>query len=516
MSLRIGANCVTRRGQGVAGGLCAGLLTAGMFSSGAMGQITPFSFQPPVDYPFGFNAGPTCIEPADLNNDGLLDLVISGRNNFRKVVILPGTGPGTFGPVKTVYANSQTDWVVARDLNGDGHLDLALANRRFRPGYITTLLGEGGFSYGPYGACDSTFNDPVNWFDIGCPTMRSLVVSQPASMVAEDFNGDGLTDLVVCNNTSMHGMGVVSVMLGEGDGHFRLAQTVDVTPEIQVGNSPFYMTSGDYDGNGHIDVAIANLGSTNLHVLYNNGVGGMLPHVVPLFPDAVPIALVSMDIDNDGDLDIAASDIGPFHGRILIVLNDGAGNFGSPHIVSLAGTPWHIGVADFDGDGKLDFVTTDAFIGNVRFWKNGSTGSSFLFFTAGSMTTGGFPRYLVPLDLDGDCDVDLLVADISGHKVSVLFNTTPQIGGCVAGDVTSDGVVDGDDVEAVMMSWGRCAWCDADLDRSGSVDHADLAIVMRNISGSGATPPGTVGKESREAEQGDGARRGNKHDFDAK
>jgi hypothetical protein len=70
----------------------------------------------------------------------------------------------------------------------------------------------------------------------------------PRSVTADDFNGDGITDLATANT---HSDGV-SVLLGVGDGTF-------LTPQFfAVGTGPVSITAGDFDGDGMTDLATAN------------------------------------------------------------------------------------------------------------------------------------------------------------------------------------------------------------------------------------------------------------------
>src|SRR2546422_7708878 len=80
-------------------------------------------------------------------------------------------------------------------------------------------------------------------------------------------NGDGRPDLVVTNsaNTSSGALpGNISVLLGNGDGTFQTARTLD------VGTTPAFVAVGDFNGDGRPDLAVANFQSNTVSVLVVN------------------------------------------------------------------------------------------------------------------------------------------------------------------------------------------------------------------------------------------------------
>jgi hypothetical protein len=171
---------------------------------------------------------PVSVAVGDFNSDGILDLAVGSDGDATGhgfgVTIMLGNGDGTFQTGQS-YALG-THAVVVGDFNGDGRLDLALANASFFTGEVNILLGNG----------DGTFQ-PAQGYAVG----RS-----PIAVAVGDFNRDGIPDLAVSDSAD----GTVSVLLGNGDGTFRSAQN------YLAGGYPGSLAVGDFNGDGFPDLAV--------------------------------------------------------------------------------------------------------------------------------------------------------------------------------------------------------------------------------------------------------------------
>jgi len=234
------------------------------------------------------------------------------------------------------------------------------------------------------------------------PIFNSLVDSR--TVVSADFNGDARPDLLVTTLTSQQ---TLRVLLNDGTGAFsETYQTLPLTA------SPIVAAVGDIDGDGDVDIASAGNGA--LYTLTNDG--GALFTILQTYPSANPIALT--DLDGDGDLDLAATEYLPGQ-TIAARLNSGNGALSAPTIIHSFGTPSafvsaeNIAVGDVDLDGDVDLVLP---------WSTVQTGlpalltvlrnlGSVTFQASANLAPAGSDRLGLARigDLDADADVDLLV-----------------------------------------------------------------------------------------------------------
>ncbi len=162
----------------------------------------------------------------DFNNDRLPDVLLGSSSEYL------GDGHGNFSE-ETIYGTS-SGIVTAADFNHDGNLDIAVASYP-NPG-VSVLLGKGDGSFSAAGSY---------------PTPTG-----PIYLATGDFNGDGITDIVLVNSS-----GTVGLMIGNGDGSFQ--------PEIAflAGTQPTAIAVGDFNGDGRLDMAVPNAGSNNVSIL---------------------------------------------------------------------------------------------------------------------------------------------------------------------------------------------------------------------------------------------------------
>jgi hypothetical protein len=377
------------------------------------------TFQAAPNFPAGESPG--AVAEGDFIGNGRLDVAVA--NYFSGTVsVLLGNGDGTFRAAVNYAVVDHPTSVAVGDFDGDGTLDLAVANQGTDPdhkGTVSVLLGNG----------DGTFQ-PARTFNVG---------TSPTSVAVGDFDGDGHLDLAVANAGTSPDFtdSSVSVLLGNGDGTFQPART------FNVGTSPTSVAVGDFDGDGHLDLAVANGGTYNasymdssVSVLLGNGDGSFQP-ARNFLAGSIPSWVAVADFNGDGHLDLAVAN---FVGTVSVLLGNGDGTFQAAVDYGLGGAS-SVAVGDFNGDGRLDLAVV--FNGEVRVLRGNGDGTFQT--TPVSYIAGG---YAVAVgDFNGDGFPDLAVPNPGSNAVSILLNDgvwpgpspPPGGGGCLRDAVRRPG-----------------------------------------------------------------------------
>lgn len=288
-------------------------------------------------YPVGYATKPNAhaVIAADFNGDGRIDLATADNGNVGlpgppAVSVLLGNGDGTFQPHLDSATAEGPFALAAGDFNGDGKLDVATALYNDNTGsQVSVLLGKGNGTFYPH--------------------VEYQAGSSPNAVVVGDFNGDGKLDLVTENGDT--GSGDINVLLGNGDGTFQSPV------EYPAGAIPFFgLATGDFNGDGHLDLAVVSQGNDSVSILLGNGDGSFRPpasYAVGVNPTGLALG----DFNADGVLDLAVVE----RYGVAVMLGNGDGTFGAPSkFTTGAVTLGPLTVGDFNGDGKLDMVVVDA------------------------------------------------------------------------------------------------------------------------------------------------------------
>jgi hypothetical protein len=254
------------------------------------------------------------------------------------------------------------------------------------------------------------------------PAVTYPVGVEPWAVVTGDFNGDGRPDLAVANSASNS----VSILRGNANGTFLAAQ------HFATGGRPVSLAVGDFNGDGKLDLVTADADWSAVSVLLGNGNGTLQAATNFVVNSGVtPTSVAVGDFNGDGKLDLAVgSNITVQYAGDFIVgdvlLGHGDGSFGAPISVFADGIGINGGVsvtaADFNGDGKSDFaMASPVGYGAVYLSRGDGTFEPPSYF---SLSSGSFPQPSIAAgDVNGDGKLDLVTANSGGDTVSVLLGT---------------------------------------------------------------------------------------------
>jgi hypothetical protein len=343
---------------------------------------------------------------ADIDGDTFADLVAANTNvNFfgTSISLLHNNGDGTFAPAQEFTTGQGPVGLAAADFDGDGHLDIAVAEWGFfGDGATVSLLrgdGSGGFL-------------PRQTFDAG---------ASPFRLDAADLNGDDLPDLAVANGDFNTGYAAVNILFNDGAGGFEPPVNL---PMAGFSGIVFFPTirATDIDRDQDTDLLFSHTGLTQggnsgVIALFRNLGGGAFaaPVGLSLTPFAGGTTGIDVgDMTGDGWPDIAGSNHDN-EGWTLLP-SAGGGTFGPARRYPTGEAPWDVHIADADGDGDLDPIVFNRDSLEVCVHENPGDGD---FEPPAAFSIEPFSRFFDHGDIDSDGDLDIAAA---GAIISILRN----------------------------------------------------------------------------------------------
>jgi hypothetical protein len=347
------------------------------------------------------------VVAGDFNRDGHMDFAVA-NGGTNDIWVYLGNGDGTFQLPKIVPLTQGLTpvFLASADLRGIGIQDLIVAE--FDSSTVGVLLGKG----------DGTFEFEQEY----------VLPQPPGALVIDDFNHDGKLDIVsvmVTLNSNTQAVPYLATLLGNGTGGF-------ATPVISM-NPGFYSTadsivSGDVNNDGLPDVLITGPGLENSQVYINDGDGIFTPGATVIGNGDFNLVLAGAlaDVNRDGCLDALVAD---GNGYVWIAAGDCKGDFAQPSYVPMGDSNASIALADMNGDGNLDIVTTTISLVDPSYGEVAGNMTAVAFgdghgnFISGRDYVGtGISYSAAVADFNGDGHPDVVSASPDTDSATVYIN----------------------------------------------------------------------------------------------
>lgn len=367
--------------------------------------LSSSSFASKVNFGTGYWSDKVML--ADVDEDGKADMI--NIHSTGKLSIHRNTSS-----INSVSFASQQDFTTSNypqdlavsDVDGDGKLDIVV----ICPDFVNIFK-------------NTTTNSIVSF------TRTDMVGTADAgSVVVTDFNQDGKPDIATVGSNSNF-ISVYKNITTGGNISFGSAQS------FSTAGSAFSFTAGDFDGDRKADLAIAGYNSSTLTVLLNTSTPSAISFssaIIQTNQQGIRHIAIA-DFTGDGRNDMAIANIGS--SKIHLYQNistTGSISFAPKVDLTVAQEPKHIAAADMNGDGKPDVVSANVNASSVSVYVNTTTSAAMSF--APGVAFAGIdsesPYAVAIADLTADGKPDIVASNYQSAQLSVLRSRVNEPSNC--------------------------------------------------------------------------------------
>jgi hypothetical protein len=335
---------------------------------------------------------PQAVATADLNGDGVPDIVYTDGISPYALHVLLGNSDGTFSHKADIVLPGGVGPIInLADVTNDGVIDIIVGGATSSGGEIAVLPGKG----------DGTFGAAVIT-SVSHNGSNGGSASFDSNIAIGDVNGDGIVDLVAADFESA----TIYVLLGDNTGKFTLSSMLG--PYYFTGRTQTYLH--DLNGDGDLDIVVNDSVGGVTYVLLGNGSGSFQSET-----SYNSRALLFTDVNGDGYPDLVGT---ASPGQVQVLLGNSNGTFGSPTVIAtVPSSDYLVGAGDFNGDGITDLLLISPAGVAVALGKGNLAFGDATASVAGSLLPGYFFNDLGVAKFGGNSYSDVAIAVEGGLTV---------------------------------------------------------------------------------------------------